>query len=131
MFGAWRAPDLAVAVGYPMSVRRYNTRRPEQREMRMVTIGMNYQVLPGKEDAFISMFRKVLDVMGGIDGHARSYLYRDVFDPQSFLIQSEWTSRDAFDGFIASDTFKKVANWGKEQILAGRPRHEVYEKPGP
>ena len=26
------------------------------------------------------------------------------------------------------DEFRRVANWGKEQILAGRPKHEIYEK---
>ena len=30
------------------------------------------------------------------------------------------------DAFIASDAFRKVTNWGKEEILAGRPHHEVY-----
>ena len=33
----------------------------------------------------------------------------------------------AFDGFIASDAFKKVAKWGKEEILAGRPVHTCSE----
>ena len=97
----------------------------------MVTIGMNYQVIEGKQDAFVQMFRKVLGVMAGIEGHQRSFLYQDVNDPGSFLIVSEWSDKDAFDGFIASETFRKVADWGKAQILAGRPKHEVYSGSAP
>ena len=92
----------------------------------MVTIGMNYRVIDGKQDAFVSMFNKVLEVMDGIEGHERSHLYCDVNDACSFLIVSEWTRKPAFDAFVASDKFARVAAWGKEQILADRPRHQVY-----
>jgi len=92
----------------------------------MVTIGMNYAVLPGKEETFETAFNKVLHAMRGIDGHTDSHLYRDVNDARQYLIMSLWSSKAAFDGFIASEAFRNVANWGKEQILAGRPKHEVY-----
>ncbi len=92
----------------------------------MVTIGMNYNVLPGKEETFEKAFRKVVTAMGGIDGHSNTHMFRDINDPQHYLIISEWSMKSAFDAFIASDTFKNVANWGKEQILSGRPKHEVY-----
>lgn len=91
----------------------------------MVTIGMNYTVATGKEEAFVRMFEKVLDVMHGIPEHRTSHLYRDVHEPQSFLIVSQWTQRKAFDDFISSTLFRKVADWGKD-ILAGRPTHHVY-----
>ena len=94
----------------------------------MITVGMNYQVIPGKEQAFESMFKKVVDVMGRTPGHTVSNLYRDVFDPQKYLIISDWNDRAAFDAFIGSDQFRNVADWGKQQILAGRPSHEIYEK---
>lgn len=94
----------------------------------MITVGMNYQVIPGKEQAFEAMFKKVLDVMGRMPGHTTSNLYRDVFDPQKYLIISDWNDRAAFDAFIGSDQFRNVADWGKQQILAGRPSHEIYEK---
>ncbi len=92
----------------------------------MVTIGMNYEVIEGKQELFETMFAKVLKVMGDMDGHHESHLYVDVAKKTSYLIVSEWTSEQAFDGFIASEQFKNVANWGKEQILAARPKHEVY-----
>lgn len=93
----------------------------------MVTIGMGYKVIPGKEETFANACNGVIRAMDGMDGHKKSFLYKDVNDGQSFLIVSEWDDKDAFDAFIASDTFKNVTNWGKEQILAGRPSHTVYK----
>jgi heme-degrading monooxygenase HmoA len=93
----------------------------------MVTIGMNYRVLPGKEETFESAFRKVIHAMRSIAGHTGTKMYRDIDDAQSYVILSDWSDRAAFDGFIASDTFRAVANWGKENILAGRPTHTYYD----
>lgn len=94
----------------------------------MVTVGMNYQVLPGKNQAFEDVFKAVIEAMKSMPGHTRTNLYRDVFDPQRYLIVSDWNNRAAFDDFLRSEQFRKVANWGKEQILAGRPTHEYFEK---
>jgi len=94
----------------------------------MVTIGMNYKMIPGKEKIFEDAFNKVLKVMNGMEGHSESFLYKDVNDAQSYLIVSDWSSEEAFNGFIASDKFKNVVDWGKENILAGRPSHTVYKK---
>jgi len=93
----------------------------------MVTIGMNYKVVPGKGETFVNACNGVIRAMEGMDGHEKSFLYRDVNDEMSFLIVSEWSEKEAFDAFIASDAFKKVTDWGKEQILAGRPSHTVYK----
>ena len=94
----------------------------------MVTIGMNYKVLPGKEDVFEKAFNNVLNVMRDIEGHTQSFLFRDVNSAQSYLIVSDWSSEEAFNGFIQSEKFRSVANWGKENILAGRPAHTVYKQ---
>jgi len=92
----------------------------------MVTVGMNYQVLSGREKDFESVFTKVLGIMKGMDGHVNTHLYRDVADSSSYVIFSEWSAKPAFDAFISSEQFKNVTNWGKEQILAARPQHRVY-----
>ena len=94
----------------------------------MVTIGMNYRVLPGKNEVFANAFRGVLKAMEDMDGHDASHLFCDTADPQHYLIVSDWSSKDAFDAFIQSEQFAKVTNWGKEQILAGRPSHKVYSQ---
>jgi len=94
----------------------------------MITVGMNYQVLPGKGQQFEDVFKAVIDLMKTMPGHTNTALYKDVFDASRYLIVSDWSDRAAFDGFIRSDKFRSVANWGKEQILAGRPTHDYYEK---
>ena len=94
----------------------------------MVTIGMNYHVLKGKEDAFEGACKKVLEVMGGAEGHDDSQIFRriDGGEGAQYLIVSRWNDEAAFDEFVASDTFRKVTNWGSENILAGRPQHTTY-----
>ena len=94
----------------------------------MVTIGMNYSVLPGKNETFEKAFAGVLEAMQGMDGHDESHLYVDVADPQSYLIVSAWVSEKAFRTFMGSEQFARVASWGKENILAGRPSHKVYRQ---
>lgn len=92
----------------------------------MVTIGMNYEVIPGKEAAFEAVFDKVLGVMRALPGHQETTLYKAVPNPRMYLIVSKWRDKASFDAFIASEQFRKVTDWGKSQILAGRPTHEVY-----
>lgn len=98
----------------------------------MITVGMNYEVIEGKQALFEDVFDKVLVVMNAMPGHTRSRLYRDVKSANRYLIISEWSDRAAFDAFVKSDRFRSVTNWGKEQVLASRPHHEVYgdERPG-
>jgi len=92
----------------------------------MITIGMNYKVLPGKEEPFERMFNNVLHSLESVTGHSKSALYRDVNALQSYLIVSEWASEDAFHTFVQSERFKSVVEWGKENLLADRPVHTVY-----
>ncbi len=92
----------------------------------MITVGMNYQVREGKTDLFEQVFEKVIQIMEGLDGHVRTDLFTKVKDRHSYLILSEWNDRAAFDAFIASEQFRNVANWGKEEVLAARPSHQYY-----
>ncbi len=92
----------------------------------MVTIGMNYRVLPGKEEEFVSNFRAVLAAINEADGHDDSHLFEDVDEPGSYLIVSNWNELEAFQSFIQSDEFKAVTAFAKENILAERPKHKVY-----
>ena len=94
----------------------------------MVTIGMNYSVIPGKEQVFEDACAKVVDTMSGIDGHDASSIYKEVGDgAPTYLIVSRWRDEGAFKEFIASDAFKKVTNWGALNILSGRPQHTTYQ----
>ena len=93
----------------------------------MVTVGMNYHVLPGKQQDFESKFAGVVDALKAAQGHTSSTLWRDVTDDASYLITSEWSEEQAFTDFIHSQAFRDVTNWGKEQILSGRPQHKIYK----
>jgi len=92
----------------------------------MVTIGMNYEVLAGKEEIFEKAFAKVLATLEDVEGHESSRLLRDVHRERSYAIHSIWSSEERFQVFVASDQFAKVTDWGKEQVLASRPEHVVY-----
>ena len=92
----------------------------------MITVGMNYQIRENKETAFVKKFALVLEAMRGMPGHVNTALYQNVFETRSYLVVSEWETRDAFDSFVQSEQFRKVADWGAANILASRPKHEIY-----
>jgi heme-degrading monooxygenase HmoA len=92
----------------------------------MTTIGMHYDVLPGKEEEFEKGFNGVLEHLRKVAGHVDSRLYEDSNSAGSYLILSEWQTKETFEAFIHSDQFKAVTNWGKAEILRGRPKHKVY-----
>ncbi len=92
----------------------------------MITVGMNYEILEGKDSAFEKKFALVLGVMGELPGHIRTNLFRNVNQDRSYLVVSEWETRKSFDSFVQSEEFRKVTNWGTANILATRPKHEVY-----
>ncbi len=95
----------------------------------MVTIGMNYRVLPGKEQIFEDACARVVKTMEGIEGHDASEIFKSISsDAPAYLIVSRWQSESAFQSFVASDAFKKVTSWGKQNILADRPSHTTYNE---
>ena len=93
----------------------------------MITVGMNYHVIPGKEQDFENKFAAVIGALRAAAGHTKSTLWKDVSDGASYLITSEWSDEKAFQDFIHSEAFRAVTKWGKEQILSGRPQHKIYK----
>ncbi len=93
----------------------------------MITVGMNYHVIAGKQADFEEKFAGVLGALNAAEGHTNSTLWKDVSDQASYLITSEWSDEQAFQNFIQSQAFRDVTNWGKEQILSGRPQHKIYK----
>ena len=92
----------------------------------MITVGMNYKIIPGKDEEFTAVFSKVMQIMNLMPGHGETHLFRDVYSEHDYLIISEWTDEAAFNSFIQSDRFKNVTDWGKKEVLASRPKHEIY-----
>jgi heme-degrading monooxygenase HmoA len=97
----------------------------------MVTLGMSYEVIPGREEQFERVFEGVVDKLEHVDGHVRTRLYRACDrgseGPPDYMILSEWRDRASFDGFVGSSVFARVTAWGGREILRGRPVHEIYE----
>ena len=93
----------------------------------MITVGMNYQVIEGKQSDFEEKFAGVIGALNAADGHTSSTLWKDVSNGASYLITSEWSDEEAFKAFISSQAFRDVTNWGAEQILSGRPQHKIYK----
>jgi len=96
----------------------------------MITVGMYYEVIKGKESEFEEKFEAVVGTLDGSPGHTQSLLYHQVKNHSSYTILSEWDSQDAFKAFIQSDAFKGVTDWGKAEILEGQPRHKIYGHEG-
>ena len=94
----------------------------------MITVGMNYHVIEGKQQVFEDKFAAVIDALKAAEGHSTSILWKDVSDDASYLITSEWSDEQAFTEFIRGDAFRAVTNWGKEQILSSRPEHKIYKQ---
>ena len=93
----------------------------------MITVGMNYHVIAGKQTDFEEKFAAVIQALQNAPGHSSSTLWKDVSDDASYLISSEWSEEQAFLDFIHSQAFKDVTSWGKEQILSTRPQHKIYK----
>ena len=69
----------------------------------------------------------MIKALEAAEGHTSSVLWKDVADSASYLITSEWSEEQAFTDFIRSEAFRAVTDWGKEQILSGRPQHKIYK----
>ena len=92
----------------------------------MTTIGMHYDVIPGKEEEFEKGFLGVIEHLKSVAGHVESHMYEDVASVGAYVILSEWETKESFEAFLQSETFKKVVAWGKAEMLRGRPKHRVY-----
>lgn len=96
----------------------------------MITVGMNYEVNLGKEGEFENAFGKVIDLIETMEGHTFTKLYHEVISPRSYLIVSEWETMKDFQTFMTSKEFREAADWAKDGILEGRPRHQIWKNSG-
>jgi heme-degrading monooxygenase HmoA len=94
----------------------------------MTTIGMHYEVKPGKEDEFEQGFLGVLNLLKTLPGHVESHMYEDIESKGSYVILSQWESKEAYGKFLNSPEFAKAVAWGKAEILRSRPKHKVFNE---
>ena len=94
----------------------------------MTTIGMHYEVKPGKEEEFEQGFLGVLNLLKTLPGHIESHMYEDIESRGSYVILSQWESKEAYAEFLSSPEFAKAVAWGKAEILRSRPKHKVFNE---
>jgi heme-degrading monooxygenase HmoA len=68
----------------------------------MIRATLNIKVRPGAEDEFEQAWRTVADQVRTQPGNIRQALARDPGDASSFVVTSDWVSRDAFTEFERS-----------------------------
>ncbi len=90
---------------------------------------MNYEVIDGMGPEFEKVFCKVRKIMEALPGHDESDLYKKATDPNAYLIISVWSDQNAFRDFTNSEQFINVVDWGRENCLVTKPRHEIYGEP--
>jgi heme-degrading monooxygenase HmoA len=101
-----------------------------QEGFMLTTVGMHYEVRPGKEDEFEKGFIATIELLKTLPGHIESHLYEDVQSVGSYVILSQWKSKADFDAFLRSPEFGKAVAWGKAEILRARPKHTIYTSEG-
>jgi heme-degrading monooxygenase HmoA len=93
----------------------------------VINIGFYYRVKKGKEGDFEKKFREVVDhLKANLPGFVSAKLYKQVDDPQEYLIYTEWESLDSFKKFLASNSYKATLEYGKS-IIEGRPIHRIFQ----
>lgn len=68
----------------------------------MVRASLYMKVKPGHGDDFVLAWRKIADEVKNAPGNVRQALTRDPDDPDSFVVTSDWESREAFGKFETS-----------------------------
>jgi len=92
----------------------------------MISIGLYYDVVVGKEKEFEEVFNSVKRSLEGSEGFVSAALYRRVDRPNSYLIYSEWRSLEAFRSFVASRPFKEITSKYRD-IFERRPYNKVFQ----
>ncbi|PYB68833.1 antibiotic biosynthesis monooxygenase [Thermoplasma sp. Kam2015] len=92
----------------------------------MINVGLYYKVKKGHEEEFERTFNSVLAMLKSTDmGIKDVRLYRDVNDPQQYMIFTEWESLDKFREFVTSRPFKETTEFGKT-ILEEMPKNRIF-----
>ena len=90
-------------------------------------IAMNrFQVVPGRGDDFERIWRERDSYLDGVPGFMRFALLRG--EDGEYVSHSMWASREAFDAWTNSDSFRKSHAQGSlSGILAGPPAIGLYD----
>ena len=82
-----RYKDGCVTVAFELSQLKFHVRQSRRAILKlrsgtddMITVGMNYHVLPGKQKDFEDKFAGVIDALKAAPVHTSSTLWKDVTD---------------------------------------------------
>lgn len=90
----------------------------------MINIGFYYTVKKGHEREFEEKFWDVVST--NVKGMTSAKLYKNVMNPQEYMIYTEWSSLDAFKDFMKSEGYRETIDYGKS-ILEGLPSHKIFQ----
>ena len=68
----------------------------------MIRASLYMKVKPGRGDDFVTAWRPIAEEVRKAPGNLRQALTRDPEDPDSFVVTSDWDSRDTFHEFERS-----------------------------
>jgi heme-degrading monooxygenase HmoA len=68
----------------------------------MVRTSLYMKVKPGRGEEFQQAWRKIAEEVKQVPGNVRQTLTRDPEDPDSFVVTSDWESREVFSNFETS-----------------------------
>ncbi len=90
-------------------------------------VAMNrFQTVAGRAEDFERIWRERETHLDGVPGFIRFALLRG--DEGVYVSHSTWTSREAFDGWVNSESFRKGHAQGSLMgILAGPPVVSLYD----
>jgi heme-degrading monooxygenase HmoA len=91
----------------------------------LLTVGLYYDVAPGREKEFEDYFEAVKKEIEKFDGFKSAILYRRVDRQNSYLIYSEWKDKESFERFLKSQEFSGAKSAGSNMLIS-RPYHKIY-----
>ena len=85
-----------------------------------------FQVVPGRDDDFERIWRERETYLGGVPGFVRFALLRG--ENGEYISHSTWASREAFEAWTNSESFRKGHAQGSLMgVLAGPPVIGFYD----
>ncbi len=84
------------------------------------------KIRPGEETAFEAAYADVTRKVMGTSGHVRDELLRDTTEPGSYILLSEWESKEAFLAWENAPIHMQTTTPMRPH-WAGRVERKIYE----
>jgi heme-degrading monooxygenase HmoA len=84
------------------------------------------KIKSGEQEAFEAAYAEVTQKVKGTRGHLRDELLRDTRDPETYILLSEWESREAFLAWEDAPIHKQTTT-PMRPYWAGRVERRIYD----